>query len=214
MAHLNIKNKTTKNSTVFTPQILSNYIYNIVSKHYSFKTIFDPCIGINGGMTNPFKNSGCYIIGADIEEEAKNVCDIFFLQNIKQSNIPTHIKPDLIIMNPPFNGNGKGKNNLLYPHLFLKTMFDRFGEDIPIIMITGDNFLNNNTKYSKRLQYISNGKFNITSIMTLPLDIFEGVKFNTQVLFFNMPKLKPYYIFDIEKIAIINQHFNNKQEVA
>jgi len=199
MANLNITNKQEKNSTVFTPEELSHYLYKLVTNEYDFKTIFDPCIGANGGMTKYYYENGYEVVGADIVEEGVNHCHTFFNQDIHNSNIPNEIKPDLIIMNPPFSGNGKGKN-LLYPHLFLKTMFDKFGKDIPLVMITGDNFLNNNGIQSKRLKYISDASFEITSIMTLPLDLFQGVEFNTQVLFFNMPKLKAHYIFDISKI--------------
>jgi len=198
MANLNKMNKENKNSTVFTPERLSKTIFNIINNTYNFKTIFDPCIGENGGMTKFFFENEYKVIGADIDKRGEEHCHLFFNQDIKQSNIPDSVKPNLIVMNPPFNGNGRG-DNLLYPHLFLKEMFDRFGEDIPVVMITGDNFLNNNSMHSKRLKYISDGKFNITSIMTLPLDTFEDVKFNTQVLFFNMPKLQPYYIYDISK---------------
>ncbi|MCF6339952.1 MAG: hypothetical protein L3J10_04260 [Sulfurimonas sp.] len=198
MANLNKMNKENKNSTVFTPERLSKTIFNIINNTYNFKTIFDPCIGENGGMTKFFFENEYKVIGADIDKKGEEHCHLFFNQDIKQSNIPENVKPDLIVMNPPFNGNGRG-DNLLYPHLFLKEMFDRFGEEIPVVMITGDNFLNNNSMHSKRLKYISDGKFKITSIMTLPLDTFEDVKFNTQVLFFNMPKLQPYYIYDVSK---------------
>jgi len=199
MANLNKKDKKEKNSTVYTPELLSKELYNIVTNTYKdFKTILDPCIGL-GGMTKYYFENGYNIVGADIEPGGEEYCNTFYLQDIKEGVYPEDLKPDLIIMNVPFNGNGRGKN-LLFPHLFLKTMFDRFGEDIPLVMITGDNFLNNNTLHSKRLKYISDGNFEITSIMTLPLNVFENIKFNAQVLFFNMPKLKPYYIYDIDKV--------------
>lgn len=210
--NLNTTRKAEKNSTVYTPAKLSKHIFDIVSEEYDFNTLYDPCIG-QGGMTKFFKQNGSTIIGSDVDSVGEDYCDIFFHQDIKEHSYDTDVKPSLIIMNPPFNGNGKGKNNLLYPHLFLKTILEEFGEDIPVIMITGDNFLNNNTLHSSRLKYISDGSFNITSIMTLPLNAFEGIKFNTQVLFFNMPKLKPYYIFDIDKVAMNNIHkLPNKQK--
>ena len=209
--NLNKQDKQIKNSTVFTPKKLSKYIHNIVNKEYESKIVYDPCIGVSGGMTNIFRENGSFIYGSDIDKKSEEVCDIFFHQDIKELDLPD-FKPDLIVMNPPFNGNGRGKN-LLFPHLFLKTIFDKFGEDQKVIMITGDNFLNNNSINSKRLEYISNGKFDITSIMTLPLDIFENIRFNTQVLFFNMPKLKPYYIFDMKK-AISNNYLELKQKAA
>jgi len=199
MANLNIKNKKEKESTIFTPDELSYYIYKIIREQYYPEIIFDPCIGVSGGMTKYFKKEGFKIIGADIDENSKEVCDIFYHKSIKDiKEYSKEFKPELVVMNPPFNGNGR--KDLLFPHLFLKNIFEEFGYDMKVVMITGDNFLNNNRKKSKRLKWISDNNINITSIMTLPLDIFDGVLFNCQVLFFNMPKLKPYYIFDIDKI--------------
>ncbi|EDZ61946.1 hypothetical protein SMGD1_0849 [Sulfurimonas gotlandica GD1] len=218
MSNINKKDKKQKKSTVFTPKELSYELYKIITSEYDFKTVFDPCIGISGGMTKYYLENGVEVIGADIDKNAKNQCNVFFHQDIKNSDIPENVKPDLIIMNPPFNGNGRGKN-LLFPHLFLKTMFDRFGEDIPVVMITGDNFLNNNRLKSARLKYVSDGNFDITSLMTLPLDVFNGIKFNAQVLFFNMPKLKPFYIYDESKaklnlLPVNNQSFIDIERVA
>lgn len=202
MANYGAKNKKVKNSTVYTPEILSNYLYQLISEHYEFKYILDPCIG-EGALAKPFKKDGVIIVGNDIDKKGLydhiNYCTFKMNFNIKDFRMPNMIKPDFIIMNPPFNGNGKGRKNLLYPHLFLKTMFDNYGEDIPLVMITGDNFLNNNNIKSDRLKYISDGNFEVTSIITLPINIFPNVKFNTQILFFNMPKLKPHYIFDASK---------------
>jgi len=206
MSNLNIKNKIQKNNTVYTPEKLSYFIYKKITKDYNFKTIYDPCIG-KGGMTKYFfENDNYKVIGSDIENVGQNYCHEFYNQDIKNLNI--NIKPDCVIMNVPFNGNGRGKN-LLFPHLFLKTIFDKFGEDMPVVMITGDNFLNNNSLNSKRLKYISDGSFKITSITTLPLNVFEGIKFNAQVLYFNMDKLQPYDIFDISKVQIPLTPSNN-----
>ena len=217
MANYGKKNSTIKNSTVYTPEILSNYLYKLISHHYDFKYILDPCIG-QGALAKPFKKDGVIIVGNDIDKKGLydhvDYCTFKQNYNIKDFKMPSLIKPDFIIMNPPFNGNGKGRKNLLYPHLFLKTMFEKYGEDIPLVMITGDNFLNNNGVSSDRLKYIADGKFAITSVMTLPVDIFPNVKFNTQVLFFNMPKLDPHYIFDITKVAepIVKKKHKTKQQ--
>jgi type I restriction-modification system DNA methylase subunit len=201
MSNLNKTNKEEKDSTVFTPEHLSKTLYNIVTEQYNIEKVFDPCIGINGGMTKYYYENGCDVMGADIVNNIQgNICSLFINMGIKDLKNYKHniTKPDIIVMNPPFNGNGRGKN-LLFPHLFLKEVFDAFGYDIPVIMITGDNFLNNNRTKSSRLQWLSDNDINITSIMTLPLDVFDDTLFNAQVLFFNMPKLKPYYIYDIRK---------------
>jgi len=210
MANLNKPDKEEKNSTVFTPLILSKYITELIEEHYNFKNIYDSCIG-EGNLITFFKEKNKTIIGSDIKKQTKHQADIFFISDIKDYEYKADIKPDLIIINPPFNGNGKGKNNLLFPHLFLLRMFETFGYDIPLVMITGDNFLNNNLKNSKRLNFISNIEKRLTTIITLPLNIFDNVLFNSQVLFFNMPKLNPYYIFN-EKKALLKFNFSEEEK--
>ena len=50
-------------------------------------------------------------------------------------------------------------------------------------------------KTSKRRKKLMNDYPDITSIISLPVDVFEGVKFHTEILCFNIPQLKPHYVY-------------------
>ena len=56
----------------------------------------------------------------------------------------------------------------------------------------------NCSKKSKRRKKLINDYPPISSIISLPLDIFEGVKFHTEILCFNCPWLKPHYTYGEE----------------
>jgi hypothetical protein len=47
---------------------------------------------------------------------------------------------------------------------------------------------------SKRWRKLSQDpRLEISSILSLPLDCYDGVQFHSEVLFFNSPHLKPHY---------------------
>ena len=180
--------KTRKNNIVFTPPKLANFIAEIIEEK-KYKTILDPAIGA-GHLIEPYKKDK-YILGGD-KYDIGGGADEFILNDIDDQEFNFSVEPDLIIMNPPFNG---ASGRRLFPEVFLKKIFDRYGYDKPVIMITGDNFLNNTRLSSKRRSWIKEKEIKITSIITLPLDVFEGVQFNTQVLFFNIGGIKPHYMY-------------------
>ena len=86
---------------------------------------------------------------------------------------------DLILCNPPFNGH---KNRKLYPEVFLKKIVEIYGNNAKIVMIVPSGLRLNQRLKSKRWKWI-NENLEITSILTLPLDVFEGVLFHTEILF-------------------------------
>ena len=68
MGNLNKRGKVAKESTVYTPDYLSEYIFNLINEKYDYKKkiILDPCIG-KGSLTKPFFENGSYVVGNDIE---------------------------------------------------------------------------------------------------------------------------------------------------
>jgi len=102
--------------------------------------------------------------------------------------------PNLIVCNPPFNNINNSKK--LLPELFLNKMFKDFGEKTPIILFAPMGFLKNQRKTSKRYQALMNTEADITSIISLPIDAFEGVAFHSEILCFNIRGLKPHYFID------------------
>lgn len=189
----NKNNKGLKNSSIYSNDILAKNIYKIITdSKISTDNILEPSFG-SGELVKFFKNNGSIIYGVDINDKYKDNCDYFYNQDFeffdkKIDNI------DIIISNPPFNGH---KNRKLYPEVFLRQIVKIYGNKIPICMIIPSGLLLNQKINSKRWKWI-NQNLEITGIMTLPLDIFNGVLFHTNIVFFNIPNIKPHYFLNLD----------------
>ncbi len=213
-----------KNNTIFTPPPICNWLAEILAPELpKITTIFDPTVG-SGNLLNPFKNKGKTLLGCDIADYSPNI-DHFWQDDFLtwKGNYPTM---DLIIMNPPYNHTKEtrkkwGRSSLL-PELFVAKCFELFGKDVRLILFTPMGFRLNTRCYSKnqgtRYRNIRDKFGPITSIVTLPLDVFPNPDFDPEVdvvrrnpkkkimqsnikrketqqeiIFFNMPKLEPHY---------------------
>jgi type I restriction enzyme M protein len=176
-----------KSSTVYTPKKISQYLFDTLSSHVQANIILDPAIG-RGSLTNPWKKAGATVIGVDIDPYSKKYCDTFIHSKFEDIEEWEHGKPDFIICNPPFNGNLKK----MYPELFIRHIINFWGEKIKIVMVVPMGFRLNSTLRSERWKWLSQGKLAITSIISLPINIFEA-KFHTEILCFNIRGLKPHY---------------------
>ena len=178
-----------KKSTVITPLPLCKRIYDIV-KHLSIKNIYD--IGCNEGNLSYYFKDKYKCIGIDIEKYNYHST---FIQNdfLKLHRHDLKIDyEDLIVSNPPFNHEESKKGDLL-PEVFLRHIFEIWGEEIGVIMFVPMGFRLNQSKGSERWKWLKNSKAKITSIMSLPIDIFPYVKFHAEVLFFNIPGIDAHY---------------------
>lgn len=216
MAIMNSKeNKGLKECRVYTPKILVEIIkYIIDTSKLNPKVILEPSIG-EGDLIKPFKNN-TKIIGVDIDEKGKNHCDTFYHTDFEKLELDKKLENvEAIISNPPFNGHPSRK---LYPEVFLRKAIELFGKDIPIIMIVPHGVRFNQKINSSRMKWMAEN-INITSTITLPLDIFPNVAFHTEILFINIPNLKPHYYFnnvveEIEKNKIQkNMNIDIEEEV-
>lgn len=172
-----------KEFTVFTPSGVCQFIFDLLNRP-EYQTIFDPAIG-TGNLIIPWKKTGRRIIGVDIIDYSPP-CDLF-IKN-RYEDLKNLERPDLIIMNPPFNLHRK-----LYPMIFLVQSFKLFGYEMPICMISPMGLRLNQKKTSTRKEYLRTCGAEITSIISLPLDIFDKINFYTEILCFNIPNLKPHY---------------------
>lgn len=190
------KEKTHKKSIVLTPEFVADDIYQTL-KRFPFKNILD--VGcFDGSMSKYFRRKkNSQIIGLDVVDDYKHKFHTFihkdFLECTKKDF--QDLKIDLIVSNPPF---GKNKEyGALYPELFLKKIFELFGDKVPIVLIVGQWFLSNS---SARIQYLNT--LNMTKNTTLHKNAFAecGVSVESNVLYFNL-KLKDRLSFlDIKKI--------------
>lgn len=173
-----------KSFRIYTPDILANRIAEIIGTDW--KTILDPCIGY-GGMSAPFRRAGCRIIGCDIDEHGKDYCDEFHHGDFEWWFDAPPV--DLVILNPPFNGLRPRHA----PEVFIRKIDALYGTKIPTVAILPIHTrMNLNYVNSPRYAYLRDN-WEISSIMALPRKLFEGAEVYSEVIFFNMPHLKPHY---------------------
>jgi type I restriction-modification system DNA methylase subunit len=190
-----------KKATVFTPEYVSEFLYNILSDHIkkTAGTIIDPCVG-QGSLLKPWKKNGYSVKGIDIEQQGFPNTIVKNYLELKKGDIKD--KVSLVIMNPPFNIDIKTKKYIkenyggrpLLPEVWFQKAIELWGEDVPIVMFTPYGFRLNQTEQSKRwLKFINREYPEITSIISLPKDVFPNVLFHSEVLVFNLPKLNGHY---------------------
>lgn len=163
-----------KRSDVPTPHWLCEYI---ASLYPDTRTVLDPAAG-DGRLLAPFARRGCMTIGYEIKDGRD-----FLAENGR-------IAADLCVCNPPFNlGTGK----MLGSELFLRQILKVCGRT-RIVLFVPVGFRLNQRWQSKRWAWLrENRALETSSILSLPLNCFEGIEFHSEVLFFNSPDLKPHY---------------------
>lgn len=186
--------KNKKKSTIYTPKLVAQFLFDILRPCFGAACqVFDPAIG-TGRLTDPWYDKEYFIAGCDIEDAGAR-CHYF--DQFRFEDIEPDFTPDLILCNSPFNG-APGKQ--LYPEVFLKRIFELFGVEIPIVLFVPMGFRLNQRKKSKRWQWLRDCGAEITSIVSLPLNIFEDVEFHSEILIFNIKGLKPHYFLPKEAI--------------
>lgn len=180
-----------KKSDIYTPEWLSKWLFKLVfNSGMNYKIILDPAIG-EGSLTNSFRDRDCCVIGFDINPESEQYCDFWLckkFEDITKEEIKDIPKPDLIMVNPPFNSASGRK---LYPEVFLRKIEELYGSKIPVIMIAPMGLLLNQRLKSARWRYIRDN-WEITSIIALPIDVFDNVLFHTQIVCFNTTGIPPF----------------------
>jgi len=176
-------NKGKKRSDTPTDLRICDFIYKIVSDKYNPNKILDPCAG-DRRLTKQFvKLNNTEVINYEIKEGT---------DFLKETN---KIDCDLVLCNPPFNLNGTGKK--LSVEVFMDKIIELVDKDTPIILITPMGFRLNQKIKSKRWRKVRDDYPPITSIISLPLDIFEDTLFHCEILCFNCFELLPHYFLPI-----------------
>ena len=185
-----------KSSTIQTPPAVSQFIFELLrDKVDKEKTlfIFDPCSG-TGNLLKPWKEAGYETLANDLDTS-------LWIQDLTDYNLdflhswekPVHPKLNaswLVLCNPPFNGYGHKLGN----EVWLDKIIELFGKEVPIVLFAPVGFCANLTLESKRYEKFDNGTYPpISSIITLPKNIFEGVIFHSEILIFNIKGLKSHY---------------------
>jgi len=190
-----------KNSTVETPRGVSEFIYGLIHNNTNIETVIDVCCG-RGALSKPFYKNNYLVYGIDIEDpKIDNTYFIFSGGDFLYDEIKWFVQGGkLILCNPPFNDRlGKYKKKLL-PELFLNRIFETFGYTTPVVLFVPMGFRLNQRKKSKRWKKLRDSGAEITTIITLPIDIFKDVLFHSEILIFNIQGLKPHYFLPEEAL--------------
>ncbi|WHQ37328.1 N-6 DNA methylase [Spiroplasma sp. SV19] len=192
--------KNEKKSNIYTPNYVSEFLFKILSTHIKEGYIFDPCVG-KGSLLIPWEKAGWKIKGVDIEDH--NFSNTIIKNYLELTNNDLENKiPSLVIMNPPFNIDEKTKEYIwkfygsrpLLPEVWFRKVIELFGKDIPIVMFTPYGFRLNQSGESKRwMNFINKNYPEISSIISLPKNVFDNVLFHSEILIFNIKTLKPHY---------------------
>ena len=206
--------KNPKKSSIETPIELSLFIYDLLKDH-KWKTVWDIGCG-RGVLSYPFYQNKFKCVGHDI---AKYTYHSEFIQSnfFSEGTILDSNNDDLILCNPPFNYQ-KGTppsyatkyakeagfmKKPLFPQLFLHKIFSIWGPKAQVILFTTMGFLRNqrkldNNKFSERHEWLrklyANGT-RITSIISVPMNIFPGVIVHSDILIWNIKGLHPHYVY-------------------
>ncbi len=192
-----------KKATIFTPDYVSQYLFKLLNGSISKRgLVVDPCVG-KGSLLFPWKNAGYNTLGIDIEKQGfPNTIKRNYLE-LKEGDIER--KVSLVIMNPPFNIDIKTKDYIrdnyggrpLLPEIWFQKALELFGFNVPVVMFTPYGFRLNQTFESKRWKKFVNKEYpEITSIVSLPKNVFDGILFHSEILIFNIHQLKGHYFLN------------------
>jgi len=171
--------KNPKNRDIKTPEVICEFIASLFPK---IESVFDPCYR-NKELLKPFIKRNIKTDGCEIKDGKD------FLKRTER------IYSDLVVCNPPFN-LGVGKK--LGSEIFLEKILELNGKNnIAIVLFVPMGFRLNQRKTSKRWKWLRDNCPPITSIISLPLNIFDKVQFHSEILIFNAPELKPHYFLPL-----------------
>ena len=202
-----------KQATIFTPPEVSDFLYDILHPHIGKRgVVVDPCVG-RGSLLKPWKRNGYKALGIDIERQGFPGTIVRNYLEIQPGEID--VKASLVIMNPPFNIDSKTKAYIrahyggrpLLPEVWFSKAVELFGRDTPIVMFTPYGFRLNQTEQSKRWRKFVDDEYPaITSIISLPKNVFDDILFHSEVLEFNLTGLNAHYF--------LNHHGNKRTAAA
>ena len=167
--------KNPKRSDIGTPKEVADFIADLFP---NVKNVFDPCVG-GGNLLKPFENRA-KVRGIDMK------------QGVDFLKMTEPITEELVVCNPPFN---LGVGRRLGSETFLEHIVKLGGKRIVLFVPMG--FRLNQRKTSKRWKWLRDKMPEITSIISLPLDIFENVAFHNEILIFGVPELRPHYFLSL-----------------
>lgn len=185
---------TARLSDIYTPPKVAEWIYKLV-RHIKPKWILDPCVGSGNFIAPWFAEDLSKIVGIDINPLTTDFLMpynyleyVSLFENTARSDYPNDTP--LVLCNPPFNGHWKRKH---YPEVFLRKILELFGDKVPIVFCCPMGTTLNQRKKSVRYEWMRDHCPQITSIISCPIDMYDNTEFHTQILLFNIKRVKPHY---------------------
>lgn len=172
-----------KPNVIHTPPGVCQFLFDLISPVYDVKTILDPSAG-DAALTRPWKK--------------RKVISFEVIEGRDFMECPEWIECDLVTCNPPFN-NAVGSEYL--PHVFLKRIVQVVPAKTPIAFFAPLTLRIDQGSKSARWRWLRDCCPPITSVVSLPYDLFAGVKVHAEILLFNMPKLRPHYFLPDEYLG-------------
>ncbi len=197
-----------KRNDIPTPPALAKYLADLVVPVLQKKLkgatplVLDPACG-EGQLLAPFTAKGCKTAGVDTIDKAnmKNM-NAFKQHNfLAMHDYDFSYRPDLVVLNPPFNYSASVADEVeraalqrkMLPELFALKVFEIWGS-VPLMLFAPMGMILNQRMHSTRWKTLRDNKHaKITGRIALPLNIFRGVEFHTEILLFNLRQLKPHY---------------------
>jgi hypothetical protein len=103
-----------KESTIYTPDWMSNQIYDILNQSGNLKNrILDPCIG-KGSLIKPYLEDPKFqLFGIDSNPQIQEYSNLEIIKSDFLTFNSQYLKPDLILCNPPLGMDLKPSFSLL-----------------------------------------------------------------------------------------------------
>jgi type I restriction enzyme M protein len=186
-AHSVNKNNYLKNSkdhAIFTPKPICNWLKEVLEPELeNVETVFDPAVG-GGNLLAPFQDM--IKIGADITKFDLDPDIIFHEGDYLDWASGDYGEIDLVLTNPPFNhtdeSRAKWGRSSLYPEMFADQTFRLFGKDTKMVLFTPMGLRLNTRCYTRkqgdRYKKMRDNWGQITSVCSMPLDVFHNPNFN------------------------------------
>lgn len=198
-----------KRSDIHTPPPVAQFLFGLLRDH-PYQTILDPAIG-RGALTAPWRAAGRTVLGCDIDPASEPHADVFHpgpFEAITDWDAP---RPDIALVNAPFNNADR---KALYPEVFLRHLVGLFGPHLPTVLFAPMGLRLNQRLSSARWHWLRDGGLEITSVLALPLDVFPGVKFHVEVVFFNIPNVAAHYFLPHKCEAALRDWHGQRDNLA
>lgn len=174
---------------VETPTHVCQFIKNTI-EHLQPNYVLDPACG-TGNLLIPWIGRKLVGMEANPTGPVPACIKLHKIDFLKQT---WWDQPDLILCNPPWSRQVNDRTSS--PDRFIRQIVNLFDNKIPIVYLVPMGFRLNQSCASKRWRWLRKN-LEITSIISMPLDVYPDTKFHNEIILFNIKGVKPHYFLDM-----------------